>query len=189
MGLDMYLYKAPKVDSIKELEKLEIRLSKAFYKEKLHTELVKVQKKLKLKNPINYTEDSFWLSSVKSEKEFLEINKEFHCPKIKLQSEVAYWRKFNALHNWFVQNIQNGEDDCGSYIVDIDKLKELLYKLAKINKKNAKKILPTASGFFFGGTEYDEYYFEEIKNLCTTIMALVESINPEEEMLIYRSSW
>ena len=26
--------------------------------------------------------------------------------------EVAYWRKFNALHNWFVQNCQDGVDEC-----------------------------------------------------------------------------
>ena len=30
-----------------------------------------------------------------------------------ISCNVAYWRKFNALHNWFVNNIQDGKDDCG----------------------------------------------------------------------------
>lgn len=39
--------------------------------------------------------------------------------------EVGYWRKANAIHKWFVDNVQNGEDDCGDYSVS----KELLEKL------------------------------------------------------------
>ena len=30
----------------------------------------------------------------------------------KLLTEAAYWRKANQIHNWFVENIQDGEDDC-----------------------------------------------------------------------------
>ena len=29
--------------------------------------------------------------------------------------EVLMWRKANAIHNWFVQNVQKGVDDCGVY--------------------------------------------------------------------------
>ena len=28
--------------------------------------------------------------------------------------EVGYWRKANAIHGWFVRNVQNGKDDCGT---------------------------------------------------------------------------
>ncbi len=44
MGLDMYLKLALKVDSIEELEKLEDRLSVAFFAGKLEKELKKIQK-------------------------------------------------------------------------------------------------------------------------------------------------
>ena len=44
--------------------------------------------------------------------------------------EAGYWRKANQIHSWFVQNVQNGEDDCGNYYVELDKLKEL-YELVK----------------------------------------------------------
>jgi len=26
--------------------------------------------------------------------------------------EVGYWRKANQIHNWFVENVQNGIDEC-----------------------------------------------------------------------------
>ena len=31
--------------------------------------------------------------------------------------EVAYWRKANAIHGWFVYNIQDGVDDQNEYYV------------------------------------------------------------------------
>ena len=30
---------------------------------------------------------------------------------------VAYWRKANAIHKWFVDHVQDGVDDCGEYYV------------------------------------------------------------------------
>lgn len=43
-----------------------------------------------------------------------------------LSEEVAYWRKANQIHRWFVENVQDGEDDCGAYKVDKEELEELL---------------------------------------------------------------
>ena len=39
--------------------------------------------------------------------------------------EVAYWRKANQIHRWFVKNVQGGNDDCGRYWVSREKLEEL----------------------------------------------------------------
>lgn len=52
-----------------------------------------------------------------------------------LSEEVAYWRKANQIHKWFVDNIQNGEDDCGCYNVSKDQLEELLGICEEINEK------------------------------------------------------
>jgi hypothetical protein len=41
-------------------------------------------------------------------------------------ADLGYWRKANAIHNWFVQNVQEGEDDCKEYHVSREKLEELL---------------------------------------------------------------
>lgn len=45
---------------------------------------------------------------------------------VKLSYTVAYWRKANAIHQWFVDNVQDGEDNCQRSWVSIDKLNELL---------------------------------------------------------------
>lgn len=43
-----------------------------------------------------------------------------------IEIEVGYWRKANAIHRWFVDNVQNGVDECQESWVSRDKLKDLL---------------------------------------------------------------
>lgn len=38
---------------------------------------------------------------------------------------IGYWRKANAIHKWFVDNVQEGVDDCKPYYVSREQLKEL----------------------------------------------------------------
>lgn len=40
--------------------------------------------------------------------------------------EVAYWRKANMIHRWFVNNVCDGEDDCREYYVNLEDIKNLL---------------------------------------------------------------
>lgn len=108
---------------------------------------------------------------------------------------VGYWRKANAVHAWFVKNVQDGVDDCGQYPVRRQKLEELselcqrvlqalvveegmvqrsqqyvggvwVPKMAEgqviVNPDVAHELLPTQEGFFFGGTDYDEYYIQDL---------------------------
>ena len=108
--------------------------------------------------------------------------------------EVGYWRKANQIHNWFVENIQGGEDDCKEYEVAPEKLRSLLdickHILELKNwKAYAKKHLPTKEGFFFGGTEYDEYYLEEIKSTVEIIEKVFADFDEETDSLYYQSSW
>lgn len=49
-----------------------------------------------------------------------------------ISRDVAYWRKANQIHNWFVTNVQEGKDDCGHYSVDRSKLEELRDICSKI---------------------------------------------------------
>ncbi len=102
--------------------------------------------------------------------------------------EVGYWRKQNQIHRWFVENIQHGEDNCGEYYVSSEKLAELLELCQKVKADNslAEELLPSASGFFFGGTEYDEWYFNGIDN---TIEILKEALEDERGEYYYTSSW
>jgi hypothetical protein len=105
------------------------------------------------------------------------------------KAEVGYWRKANQIHAWFVENIQDGEDDCKSYYVSREKLQELknLCRQVLEDKSLADELLPTQSGFFFGGTEYEEYYFNDLRKTIEIIdnaLAL-----PEDWSFEYQSSW
>ena len=103
--------------------------------------------------------------------------------------EVGYWRKANQIHQWFVDNVQGGVDDCRDAYVERDKLEELLNlcKIVSIDKDKAEQLLPTASGFFFGGTGYDEWYYEQIND---TIEILEEALSDDEaDHFEYHSSW
>lgn len=112
--------------------------------------------------------------------------------------EVLYWRKANHIHKWFVDNVQKGVDDCGTYYVEMEKLKQLR-DLCKdvIERKgdstNAPRVLPTQSGFFFGGTEYDKYYYDDTQRTLETLDELIKeheeiegSWKPDYE---YHASW
>jgi hypothetical protein len=107
---------------------------------------------------------------------------------------VMYWRKVNSVHDWFVNNVQDGKDDCGQYYVSREKLVELMETCKKVvdNRGDtavAEELLPTASGFFFGDTDYEEYYYE---GLLWTIEGLERILNnPAYDHMDfqYSSSW
>ena len=102
--------------------------------------------------------------------------------------EAGYWRKANAIHRWFVENVQDGKDDCGEYFVPPSSLEELLElcEKVKLNPEQADELLPTSSGFFFGGDAYDEWYFDKIDY---TIEVLKEALSDTDASYYYSSSW
>jgi hypothetical protein len=106
---------------------------------------------------------------------------------VSVEVNVAYWRKNNAVHKWFVDNLNNGEDDCQEYYVSRGHLQELrnLCKQA-INTKDAN-LLPTASGFFFGSTDTDEYYWDKIKDTVKKLDRVLSL--PENLRFYYQASW
>ena len=136
--------------------------------------------------------------------------------------ELAYWRKANQIHQWFVDNVQNGVDDCGYYEVTKEQLTELLEIVDKVldscelidSKVNAgytfengekkiiwedgktikdssiaEELLPTQSGFFFGGTDYDQWYYEDLKSTKEQLERVLNETDFEHEIVYYSSSW
>ena len=124
----------------------------------------------------------------------LPINKNKLCY---ITEEAMYWRKANAIHNWFVQNVQDGTDDCGKYSVPIEKLIELRKTIKKVlrNHKKADELLPSTSGFFFGSTEYNSYYFDDLKETEEELFKLIKEYKKLDEStrfdvnFYYESSW
>jgi hypothetical protein len=43
-----------------------------------------------------------------------------------VEEEVITWRKSNQIHRWFVENVQDGKDDCQEYSVDRAQIVKLL---------------------------------------------------------------
>lgn len=120
---------------------------------------------------------------------------------------AMYWRKANAIHKWFVDNVQYGEDDCKIYEVLPSKLVELRdtckeviensklvdgqvvsgykfvddelvpqYADGKVieDASKANELLPTQDGFFFGATEYNEWYLADLEYTANAIQLMLE---------------
>jgi hypothetical protein len=107
-----------------------------------------------------------------------------------VSADAMYWRKANAIHKWFVENVQDGEDNCREYWVDSAQLEQLLKmcQLALEHKDKPDKILPTQDGFFFGSTEYEDWYWSDIEE---TIKGLEKVLKLDQGKwdFYYRSSW
>lgn len=110
---------------------------------------------------------------------------------ITVSISVAYWRKANAIHQWFVDNCQDGTDDCKEYDTSRDKLRELvsLCKSCLAVPAGAPEHLPTKSGFFFGSTEYNDDYREDLESTIKQIEPLLTDPKWEHFNFEYHSSW
>lgn len=144
-----------------------------------------------------------------------------------IKENIAYWRKANAIHNWFVNNIQDGEDDCKEYEFGVEEMQKLvdicktILDTAKTdtgmivngqtmkdgewenimgegiivtNPEEVAELLPPTSGFFFGSTEIDSYFLDDIKSTIDQFEPYL--IKDEEDQYVYRlahfsyqSSW
>lgn len=103
---------------------------------------------------------------------------------------IAIWRKANAIHNWFIENIQNGVDDCGSYVVTRDQIIELIEACKAVISGEAKpESLPTKSGFFFGSTEYNQSYMEDLKYTVISLEKILNDPRLSNVYFEYSSSW
>lgn len=131
---------------------------------------------------------------------------------------LMYWRKANHIHNWFVNNVQDGVDDCKEYYVSHEQLQDLLDVCKKVKESLetssfeeseeqedfftkekfryktfldtdvAEELLPPAEGFFFGDTAYNTYYLNDLNN---TIEGLEKALSEHTKNVEYRyiSSW
>lgn len=221
MGLDMYLKRAPRY---KNTTSKQINAMEAYFDWKNNEEAQKYTLKQ-------------WNGGSKKDlpsQEIQDYYKQFYTLKYYYWDDkkeyghnyicewVGDWRKANAIHKWFVDNVQDGEDDCGYYEVDKEQLEDLLsicklikdkskltngkvfcgteyrngksvdlYEDAMIieNPEIAQEYLPTQSGFFFGGTDYDEYYMEDIDKTIKILTNVLATTDFETQIIMYTSSW
>ena len=109
-----------------------------------------------------------------------------------VETEEICWRKSNAIHKWFVDNVQNGRDECQTSYVSTEDLEELLSCIVKVldhkNEVVSDDILPTQSGFFFGDTVYDEWYYKDLERTERELARILSDSNSDCEFY-YHASW
>jgi hypothetical protein len=111
-----------------------------------------------------------------------------------ITAEFMYWRKANAIHAWFVKHVQEGKDECQESYVPVGKLHELRDVCAAVlaSPDQAADLLPSQGGFFFGGTEYDESYFDDVQSTLNWLndLLLKDALNAMDGWsFYYRASW
>ena len=110
-------------------------------------------------------------------------------PVQEITVEAMYWRKANQIHAWFVDNVQNGQDDCRPYYVMRSQLQELkdLVDQCLADRTAAPLLLPPQAGSFFGGLEIDDWYWQDLER---TSQELAEVLLMDDRWeFYYRSSW
>ena len=112
-------------------------------------------------------------------------------PSLRVVLNVAYWRKANQIHKWFVDNVQKGKDECQESYCDRAQLEQLLAtcKEALANRDKAGELLPPQSGFFFGSTDLDQGYFQDLEQTVKQLEGILNNPTLKECEFVYRSSW
>lgn len=109
---------------------------------------------------------------------------------VNVEFTVAYWRKANAIHAWFVDNVQNGIDDCRSVYVSREDLQTLRDLCAKAVESKDATLLQPRSGFFFGSVEVDEWYWRDLEETRDSIdRLLTDPTWSKGWAFYYHSSW
>lgn len=105
--------------------------------------------------------------------------------------EIAYWRKANQIREWFNSHLENGVENCEYVQVSKEDLEQLLEDCKKVleNHDLAEDLLPTSSGFFFGSTDYDEWYFEDLEETVKMLEQILEETDFENEDVYYYEWW
>ena len=105
-----------------------------------------------------------------------------------ITEQAAYWRKANAIHGWFVENVQYGSDDCDRYGVELSELKDLLNTCRTVISTKDTSLLPP-----MGGTDIDDGYWNNLKYTEETLNKLITEHEENDYNMdisyFYHSSW
>lgn len=139
-----------------------------------------------------YLDGRMYMSKYDKSPEYKKISELFNkeIGELKgIEFEVMYWRKANWIHKWFVDNVQNGNDDCGDYHVHEEVLTKLRDTISEVLTNKNPELLPPQSGFFFGNTEINDYYYQSLSETLERLNFILSSDLFKEIDFYYSSSW
>lgn len=159
MGLDITFYKAKRSKDNETKERLE-EIRKALATEYL--------KSIDERN-------SKLIKELEEEKE-----------KINPWNEVAYFRKVNFLIPFF-----GYEENCSNIEIDKYQVEDLIEACKEVlaNHDKASFLLPTQAGFFFGETDYNDWYFDDVQNVKEKFEEILDDFDMDEDILIMHCWW
>lgn len=159
MGLDIYFYKRKKIENEPSREELKKCLEDTLF-------LIKNRKLFKS----NYFDEYI-----------TETNEKFG-----LNFKCGYLRKHNYVYAYFSDRLVDQECE-----VTKDDLKDLIKRCKKVlaerNTETSKEELPTVSGFFFGSTDYDDFYYELIEEGLAEFCKMLAELKEDETMSVFFS--
>lgn len=136
-----------------------------------------------LRNELSKLEDVDDISKFDKDK-YKEVSDEYE--RLSPWNVVATFRKVNFLLPFFgyEENLSRIEIDKCQIEDLIDKCNEVLRK-----KSLAETLLPTEGGFFFGSTDYDEYYFDDVKEVRNKFMSILKKLDKDDYVLTMTCWW
>lgn len=104
------------------------------------------------------------------------------------------FRKINFLYAYFSDRLES--ESCVVFKADLEDIIERCHKVLACrvafgNKsiELAKVLLPTCDGFFFGGTEYDEYYFYDVIYVRDKLKEFLDDFDEEHDIFYVIMDW
>lgn len=100
------------------------------------------------------------------------------------KKEDAYFRKANFIYAYFQNNLVEEE----AWVTRGD-LEDLIDKCEKVlaDHSLAEELLPTQSGSFFGSTDYDDWYFHDVKNCLKQMKGVLKGLKDGEQLFVSMS--
>jgi len=102
--------------------------------------------------------------------------------------EVDYFRKVNPLVKWVENNIAPVEN-CENIKIEKEHLAFLQATLEKLDETNCHLLFPTTNGFFFGSTNYDGYYWGDVKEVKDFVGKVLNTFDFDNQQLIFHANW
>jgi hypothetical protein len=85
--------------------------------------------------------------------------------------------------------MQHGKDECQEVWVDRVGLEKLRDTCAQALEKRDPSLLPPQSGFFFGSTDVDEWYWEDVERTRDLLDRILADERLKNWEFYYQSSW